>query len=65
MNNPLLDLLKETTRLMDQERQTIAQLAKIRSDALKEACQTMSDAEIARQLGISRQQVHRLRTRPQ
>lgn len=65
MNKQLLDLLKETTRLMDQERQTIAQLAKIRSDALKEACQTMSDAEIARQLGISRQQVHRLRTRPQ
>jgi DNA-directed RNA polymerase specialized sigma subunit len=65
VNNPLLDLLKETTRLMNQERQTIAQLAKIRSDALKEARQTMTDAEIATHLGISRQQVHRLRTRPQ
>ncbi len=56
---------KAAAALMDDHRQAIAQLAALRSVALRELRdQGMSALDIAEALGISRQQVHRLLREP-
>ncbi len=52
---------KQAARLMDEHRAAISELAVIRSDALAEARRGgLSTADMAKRLGVTRQQVHRL-----